>query len=237
MRYWRVSRQPSTPAPARPRPRGRPPASEPAAATDEAILDAALDAFAEDGFNGTSVRDISRRLGVSHNLVPQRFGSKSRLWFAAVDHGFAALGRAAHVDVVPDDPFLTLRRVIVTFVEATAGRPALLRIINQEATRPGPRLDHLYERYIGPTSAGVEAALAELSRCGAARPIPPAAFYFLLTHGAAGPLALGPLADKFGHSVSADDPAALHAYAEAVADVLIDGIALRPRGRPARRRR
>lgn len=216
------------PASASTRRRGRPPSSVPAAATDEAILDAALDAFAEDGFNGTSVRDISRRLGVSHNLVPQRFGSKSRLWFAAIDHGFAALGRAAQVEVVPADPFLTLRRVIVGFVEAIAGRPALLRIINQEAARPGPRLDHLYERYIGPSSRSVEQALAELTKCGLARPIPPAAFYFLLTHGVAGPLALSPLAERLGHTLSADDPDALRAYAEAVADVLIEGIAVHP---------
>lgn len=212
--------------------RGRPPASEPAAATDAEILDTAIEAFADSGFDGASVRDISRRLGVSHNLLPQRFGSKARLWFAAVDHGFAELGEAAKVQAVPDDPFETLRRVIVNFVEATAKRPALLRIINQEAIRPGPRLDHLYERYIGPTSAAVQHALEDLSRRGLARSVPPAAFYFLLTHGAAGPLALEPLASKFGHTISADDADDLHAYAEAVANVLIDGIALRKRRSP-----
>jgi AcrR family transcriptional regulator len=213
-------------APAPARGRGRPPADAEPVASDEAILDAALEAFADDGFAGTSVRDLARRLGVSHNLVPQRFGSKERLWYAAVDHGFAALGEAAQVDVVRDDPFETLRRLIVTFVEATAERPALLRIVNQEATRPGPRLDHLYDRYIGPTSTAVEHLLDRLSRCGRARAVPPAAFYFLLTHGVAGPLALAPLAARFGSPVSAGDPAALHAYAESVADVLVHGIAL-----------
>ena len=33
----------------------------------------------------------SRQLGVSHNLIPQRFGSKDRLWYAAVDQGFGTL--------------------------------------------------------------------------------------------------------------------------------------------------
>jgi AcrR family transcriptional regulator len=209
--------------------RGRPPATAGPVVTDDEILDAALEAFAEDGYAGTSVRDLARRLGVSHNLVPQRFGSKERLWYTAVDHGFAALGHDAQVEVVPDDPFETLRRVIVGFVLATAGRPALLRILNQEAARPGPRLDHLYDRYIGPTSRSVEHALEELSRQGRARVVPTAAFYFLLTHGVAGPVALGPLASKFGTTVSADEPEALRAYAEAVADVLIHGIALEER--------
>jgi AcrR family transcriptional regulator len=204
--------------------RGRPAATDPPAATDDAILDVALEAFAEHGFAGASVRDIARRLGVSHNLVPQRFGSKVRLWYAAVDHGFGELGHDVHVDVVPDDPFETLRRAIVRFVEGTAAHPALLRILNHEAARPGPRLDHLYRRYIGPTSTAMQAALAELSACGLAREVPPAAFYFLLTHGAAGPVGLEPLASKFGPPVSTDDPDALHAYAEAVADLLINGI-------------
>ena len=52
---------------------------------------AALDEFAENGFAGTSVRKLARDLGVSHNLIPQRFGSKERLWYAAVDQGFGAL--------------------------------------------------------------------------------------------------------------------------------------------------
>ena len=40
------------------------------------------------------VREIARRLDVSHNLIPQRFGSKEDLWYAAVDHG---LGRAHQI--------------------------------------------------------------------------------------------------------------------------------------------
>lgn len=206
--------------------RGRPPASEPPAATDAAVLDAALDAFAENGFVGTSVREVSRALGVSHNLVPQRFGTKERLWYAAVDHGFATFAEAARVEPADgEDPFDVLRRMIVRFVQAMAAQPALLRVVNQEAARPGPRLDYLFERYIGPASVAVQEALDGLRRCGRARPVPPAAFYFLITHGAAGPLALAPLAARFGPPVSSGDPAGLEAYAEAVADLLIHGIA------------
>ena len=55
------------------------------------MLEAALVSFAELGYEGTSVRDLCRQLGVSHNLIHQRFGSKDDLWYAAVDHGFVAL--------------------------------------------------------------------------------------------------------------------------------------------------
>jgi AcrR family transcriptional regulator len=64
------------------RPRGRPPKEETPATEDE-VLAAALRAFATHGFNGVSVRTLSRELGVSHNLLHQRFGSKENLWPAS----------------------------------------------------------------------------------------------------------------------------------------------------------
>ena len=48
----------------------------------------ALRAFATHGYDGVSVNALSRELGVSHNLLHQRFGSKLALWHAAVDWGF-----------------------------------------------------------------------------------------------------------------------------------------------------
>ena len=63
--------------------RGRPRAEESVDRTE--ILDAALRAFARHGLEGVSVRTLNRELGVSHNLIYQRFGSKDDLWRAAVD--------------------------------------------------------------------------------------------------------------------------------------------------------
>jgi AcrR family transcriptional regulator len=60
-------------------------------APNDDLLPLALEAFADLGYEGASMRDLCRRLGVSHNLLHQRFGSKDRLWYAAVDHGFKAL--------------------------------------------------------------------------------------------------------------------------------------------------
>jgi AcrR family transcriptional regulator len=63
------------------RPRGHPSKQE-APTTEDQVLRAALHAFATDGFNGVSVRTLSSELGVSHNLLHQRFGSKDALWRA-----------------------------------------------------------------------------------------------------------------------------------------------------------
>ena len=64
------------------RPRGRPPKGDPDSISDATILDAALNAFAERGFAGTSMREVARELGISHNLIPQRLGSKEQVWYA-----------------------------------------------------------------------------------------------------------------------------------------------------------
>src|SRR3954452_18659968 len=66
---------------------GRPKAED-APVTLEQILDAAFRAFATYGYDGVAVRTLNRELGVSHNLIHQRFGSKQALWYAAVDRAF-----------------------------------------------------------------------------------------------------------------------------------------------------
>lgn len=209
--------------------RGRPAVDDEVALDTAVLLDAALDAFAERGFEGTSVRELARELGVSHNLIPQRIGSKEQLWFAAVDHGFGALAAAlaeagAAADAAGGDDVERLRALVVGFVEANARRPALLRIINQEATADGPRLDHLFDRYIDPVRAYGADLLGRLEAAGRVRTGSVSLIYFLMTHGAGGPLALPGLAQRFGEAVDPDDAAAVHRHALAATAVIFDGL-------------
>ena len=67
--------------------------------TKRKLLDAALEAFSENGFKGTSTRDIAERAGVHHPLITYHFKNKEELWRAAADRIFtefnAALAAAA----------------------------------------------------------------------------------------------------------------------------------------------
>jgi AcrR family transcriptional regulator len=210
--------------------RGRPPTDDPTALSNDAVLDAALDAFAERGFDGTSIRELSRDLEVSHNLIPQRFGSKDQLWRAAVDHGFgrllATLVELGGVAESPDAPVAVdrLRAMVVAFVEANAERPALLRIINQEAAAPGPRLDHLFDSYIEPVRAFGTTVLDELRGAGKVRSDSVSLLYFLMVHGIGGLFSLNGLADRFGEDPSDLSPEARRARVVAAVDVLFDGL-------------
>ena len=192
--------------------------------TDGDLLDLALDAFADGGYEGTSVRELCRRLGVSHNLVHERYGSKEQLWYAAIDHGFRRLASelaAAAMSVSTGDELDRLRAILVRYVEVTAERPALIRIINTEAARPGGRLDHVYDEYIRPAHEVADAVLRSLERAGRVRRLSPAALHFLVGHGAGGMVSLPALAGRFP-----GDHGSLTDQARQAVDVVLRGITL-----------
>ncbi|MEZ5376620.1 MAG: TetR/AcrR family transcriptional regulator [Acidimicrobiales bacterium] len=208
--------------------RGRPPAgAEPVGQVE--IMQAALDAFAAKGFDSMSVRDLNETLGVSHNYLHRRFGSKLDLWRAVVDHWIGGVDDELHAiadRATPgDDPLEVLHRVIVAFVTINCRQPALFRLVNTEASLPGERLDYLHDRYIGPSARGLAALVARLAPTGAFDSVAPTSLFFLLAHGATAPAAHGPLVAKLtGDELSSE---AIDAHARWVADLVVDG--LRPR--------
>ena len=127
-------------------------ASGNAAASQEAILEAALEAFAQRGYDGVSVRELNRQIGVSHNLVHHYFGSKDALWRAAIDYGLNRVNEAWRLeDLGPDaDPVEKMKIGLRRFLEVTARSPSVQRIMEYEAAIGGPRLDYIAERYILP---------------------------------------------------------------------------------------
>lgn len=194
------------------------------------MLDAALQSFAELGYEGTSVRDLCRQLGVSHNLLHQRFGSKDDLWYAAVDHGFETLTfemMEAVMGVGDGDDLDRLRAVLVRFVEVTARSPALVRVINQEGVNEGPRIQYIYQRHIGRAMKLMNDILQRLEADGRVRPVPIGILYFLMTNGATGPLTLPALAQRLPGAPATKRKADLRSYAESVVDLLFAGIELR----------
>src|ERR1700704_7056837 len=96
---------------------GRPRAQD-APVTLEQILDAAFRAFATYGYDGATVRTLNSELGVSHNLIHQRFGSKQGLWYAAVDRAFSqqVTQLATAFDPTLADPLDQLHHAIRRFV-------------------------------------------------------------------------------------------------------------------------
>ncbi len=137
----------------RPRLLGRPPGAS-GERTREEILQAALEAFAETGYDAMSVRELTRRLDVSHNLVHHYFGSKPALWRAAVDHGLdrtiRELTTLLEGAVGGPDPVATVRASGERVMMLLARNPAVARILLDESARGGERLDYIYDRFLKP---------------------------------------------------------------------------------------
>ncbi|WP_182379969.1 TetR/AcrR family transcriptional regulator [Nocardioides sp. WS12] len=173
---------------------------------DDHLLDQLLAAFADLGFDGASIRAICRHLGVSHNMVYQRYPSKDAAWTAAVDHAFARLTAALFAPLDEDlEPEEALRTLMRRWVDVTLEQPTLARIIHQESARPGPRFDYMYDRYIGPVQETARAAILEQQQLGNARPGPlSAAYFFLTTWGLGGIASSQALAVRAG--ADGDDP-------------------------------
>jgi TetR/AcrR family transcriptional regulator len=205
------------------RARGRPKASD--SMPIDAILEMALAMFATVGYNGMSLRTLNRDLGVSHNLIYQRFGTKAELWRAAVDFGFGRLMRQMQglFDPTLSEPLEQLRLAVHRFVVFSADHPELVALMKIEGRRDTDRLAYIYDTYIEPMLADVARLLVHLADEGVIRPIPLRTFHFLLAHGATAPHALVPLATKFD-ATCPFEPAAIEEHAHLVSTLLVDGL-------------
>jgi AcrR family transcriptional regulator len=205
---------------------GRPKAED-APVTVEEILDAAFRAFATYGYDGVAVRTLNRELGVSHNLIHQRFGSKQRLWYAAVDRAFSqqVTQLSTAFDPTLADPLEQLGHAIRRFVHYSAEHPERLGLMNIEARIESERLDYIYDNYVAPALAPLGRLLDHLQQRGSIRPVTLRTLFFLIAHGAAAPFTLVPLARRFD-DIDPLDPDEIAKHAALTAEVITSGIRL-----------
>jgi TetR/AcrR family transcriptional regulator len=209
------------------RPRAGRPRAEDAPVTPEQILDVAFRAFATYGYDGVSVRMLNRELGVSHNLIHQRFRSKKGLWYAAVDRAFgsevAELART--FDPTLSDPLDQLGNTIRQFVRYSAAHPALLGLMNIEGRVESDRLDYIYDNYVAPALAPFGRLLEFLVSKGRIRPVSLRTLWLLIGHGAVAAFTLLPLARRIAETDPLD-PAEVDRHAVAIAAIITNGLRL-----------
>jgi AcrR family transcriptional regulator len=120
---------------------------------EERILAAALEAFSEHGFDGAKMRDIAARAGVTLGLLQYYFGSKQKLWRAAVDRAFEDMRGGLQALLADDssaDPRERLRQIVRAHVSFVAQRPEFVRLMHDEGKRRGPRMRWLVDRHVKP---------------------------------------------------------------------------------------
>jgi len=162
--------------------------------TQHKLLDAAIEAFSENGYKGTSTRDIAERAGVHHPLITYHFKNKELLWRAAADKIFSnftlSLGGAFENsrDTCPKKRMATLIRAYVYYAKS---QPALHKVMIQEASFPNPRLDWLIETHLKPFFEATFSLIEELQHLGVAPAGNPRLLFNMIRLSSGGLLALG----------------------------------------------
>lgn len=161
--------------------------------TQQKLLTAAIEAFSENGFKGTSTRDIAERAGVHHPLITYHFKNKDQLWQAAAEQVFtdftSQLAKLLE-DHRDTDPKTHMAAIIRAYVYYAKRHPALHKVMVQEASYPNPRLDWLIDRHLKPFFKVSFEMFEELQRLGVAPPGNPKLLFNMIRMVSGGLLAL-----------------------------------------------
>jgi TetR/AcrR family transcriptional regulator len=129
----------------------------------------------------------------------------------------------AQADDATADPEVRLRTMVRTFVTFSARNPDLLRVINSEAGQHSDRLDHLLETFVLPVLGAFAPLYGELVESGHFREVPANTLYYLITAGGGAMFSQEGMTRRlFGDAPF--EPAAIERHAEAVADLIIEGL-------------
>ncbi len=193
--------------------------------TQQKLLDAAIQAFSENGFKGTSTRDIAERAGVHHPLITYHFKNKDRLWRAAADRVFRDFRRSLaasledHRDECPKERMASLIRAYVRYAKA---HPAMHKVMVQESSYSNPRLDWLIETHLKPFFQATFELLEELQELGVTPAGNPRLIFNMIRLSSGGLLALGnELRESSG--IDIDDDATLDEIADLIVQVFLPG--------------
>ena len=119
------------------------------------ILRAAATLFAQQGFSGTSFAAVAKQAQQSKTLVQYHFENKDRLWKETVKYIWQQRDLALP-NYLDESYFNTLdahqqkqvlRQLCKRLIEFTIDNPEWVKIMYQEATIPGPRLDWMVETF------------------------------------------------------------------------------------------
>ena len=116
-----------------------------------AILEAAAQLFGQVGFEGTSMTAVASAAGEKKTLVQYHFRYKQQLWEETVAYVWQQRNEAlpTFLTIAPDDlsALETMEDLCRYILKFTFANPTWVKIMFQEASTPGPRLDWMVERF------------------------------------------------------------------------------------------
>lgn len=121
----------------------------------EGVLRAAAQLFAQRGFDATSFSLVADAAGEQKSFVQYHFENKDVLWRAAVSYLWLQRNNALpryiediSLQRAPEDKEKMIRDLFRTILQFTFEHPEWVKIMFQESSTPGPRLDWLVKEFI-----------------------------------------------------------------------------------------
>lgn len=97
----------------------------------QALIDGAIALIAEQDVSSLSLREVARRVGVSHAAPYRHFQDKDALLAAVAEEGFTGLTEAMNrsIQQAPDDPLKRLEATGVAYVQFAIAHPSHYRVM------------------------------------------------------------------------------------------------------------
>jgi TetR/AcrR family transcriptional regulator len=141
----------------------------------ERLLEAAISLFAQHGYDAVSTGAVATAAGLTQSMVHYHFGTKEKLWRAAVEHLMHARGNMFSLnmeDLRDVDDLARLKIMLRRFISANASDPDLTRILIHEGMNDSPRLKWLATRYMVRGYDTFNSAIQAAIKSGAVRRLP-----------------------------------------------------------------
>jgi TetR/AcrR family transcriptional regulator len=140
------------------------------------LITVAVTLFAQHGYDAVSTGNVATKAGLTQSMVHYHFGSKLKLWEAAIEHIMRKRGAIFPVgqdlNLTDVDPLTRLKIMIRTFVSSNAADPDLNRILIHEGMQSTPRLRWLAETYMSQGYHVFNDAIEEAMQAGLVRRLP-----------------------------------------------------------------
>jgi len=186
------------------------------------LLQAAIVLFGARGFDGVSLSQIAQRAGSDVGLTRYYFGSKAKLWEAAMEHLAERFAETLALSSRLEDRLTkteALKIAIRGFIAASAAWPQVSRIIVFDGDKNDPRGKFIAKRFVTPFFVFLADLIAGAKTEGTIPTVSDRTLFFMITHGASFPMAL-PILTNALPGGDINSPAALEAHAEAIIDLL-----------------
>ncbi len=198
------------------------------------ILDAALEVFAERGFAGAGVDEIAGRAGVNKAMLYYHVGDKAALYAAVLAEHMGLVRRAVGDAIAAtDDPVEQLRAIQTAFSRVFKSRPTFPQLMMREIAAGGVNLPPEGLETMAHVFSVTREVVERGRRRRVFRRVDPLLTHVLVVGSVLFLVNLQRLRGRFEQAglLPADLPTDLERLAEALTDIIINGIAAsRPRG-------